>query len=286
MTGKIVWLASYPKSGNTWIRSLLSNYLLQDAANFSLNNLFVGGPIASDREIFDEYAGIDASDLTWQQVERYRPLVFDYISRITPDDPLILKIHDAFYRLEDGSPSITPASTKGVVYIVRNPLDVAVSYAEHVGVSIDESVQRLGSDEHRLSGWSGAQIWQFVMSWSRHVTGWLDDSRLAVELVRYEDLKADTAGVFARIVRFAGLEYHEDRLHRAVESTYFDSLQRLEKESGFNEKSMHSEAFFRRGKVGDWRQRLSPAHVTQIIADHGDVMSRLGYLDQQGNPVF
>ncbi len=73
---RIVWLASYPKSGNTWMRAFLSNYLADGDKPVDINSLDTGGPIASARTIFDEAVGVEASDLTQDEIERYRPRVY------------------------------------------------------------------------------------------------------------------------------------------------------------------------------------------------------------------
>ena len=77
--GKIIWLASYPKSGNTWMRILLTNYLRNANMPANINNLD-GGPIASARQVFDDNVGIEASDLTQDEIERYRPYVYEMMS--------------------------------------------------------------------------------------------------------------------------------------------------------------------------------------------------------------
>ena len=109
---RIVWLASYPKSGNTWMRAFLSNYLADGDAPVDINSLDTGGPIASARAVFDDAVGVEASDLTQDEIERYRPRVYLQVAA-NSSETLYLKIHDAFTYTPDGSPLVPAGGHKG-----------------------------------------------------------------------------------------------------------------------------------------------------------------------------
>ena len=109
--GKIIWLASYPKSGNTWVRVLLTNYLRNGEAPADINRLD-GGPIASARLWFDEWAGIEASALDDKIIERLRPDVYRCMA-IESTETLYMKAHDAWYRTDRGEPLFPPDITGG-----------------------------------------------------------------------------------------------------------------------------------------------------------------------------
>jgi len=146
---KIVWLASYPKSGNTWLRVLLTNYLRPGDAPADINKLD-GGPIASARVWFDEWAGIESSVLDDTTIERLRPEVYRCMLR-EATDTLYMKTHDAWTRT-DRNAALFPADvTAGVIYVMRNPLDLAASCANHWGVSIDRAVENLCHPEFALA---------------------------------------------------------------------------------------------------------------------------------------
>src|SRR5438105_4789062 len=139
--GEIVWLASYPKSGNTWVRVFLTNYLRDGSEPADINDLD-GAPIASDRNRFDELSGVESSDLTADEVARYRAAVYRAFAAET-EGLLFVKVHDA-HRDPDCSEELFPAEvTRHVVYIIRNPLDLTVSLAHHFGISIDETLDRV-----------------------------------------------------------------------------------------------------------------------------------------------
>jgi aryl sulfotransferase len=285
--GNIYWLASYPKSGNTWMRILLTNYLRNADVPADINSLD-GGPIASARQAFDDHVGLEASDLTQDEIERYRPFVYEQMSE-QAKEPLFLKVHDAFTYTPYGYPLISKAATAGVIYLLRNPLDVAVSFAHHSASPVERMVRKMGeadfafvSNPHVLHN----QLRQRLLTWSGHVTSWVDEPGLRVIVVRYEDLKADTVAAFTGVLRFCGLEDDPARLEKAVRFSQFEQAQKQEAEHGFGEKMPGATSFFRKGQVGSWREELTSELIEKLIADHAAVMRRFGYLDENGELIY
>lgn len=278
---KIFWLASYPKSGNTWLRVLLTNYQRNDSAPADINALN-GGPIASARMWFDEWAGLEASALSDTTIARLRPEVYRCMAREN-SATLFMKAHDAWERSEHGEALFPADVTGGVVYIARNPLDIASSLANHNGISIEQAVAALCDTNYMIARTLGGlsdQLSQRLGSWSAHVRSWLDDSGLPLILLRYEDLHERPEQVFGEIVRFCQLEWDAERVRRAVEFSSFAELQRQEQGGGFRERPVRSrEAFFRRGQVGGWRDELPAALAERLLAAHAPMLRRLGYIE-------
>jgi hypothetical protein len=283
----IICLASYPKSGNTWLRILLTNYLRNSQDPADINKL-QGGPIASARIWFDEWAGIEASALDDATIERLRPGVYRCMAR-EEQETIYMKVHDAWGRTDCGEGQFPADVTAGVVYILRNPLDMVASCANHWNLSVEGAVDVLCNPLYTLSRTTGGisdQLFQRLGSWSSHATSWLDESGLRVHLVRYEDLKRDPVGLFGEVVRFCGLPYDEERVARAVEFSDFSELQRQERTHDFRERPAKAQgAFFRRGQVGAWREELPTDLAHRLIDVHGETMRRFGYLDENGQPV-
>ncbi len=283
----IWWLASYPKSGNTWVRLFLANYRKDDGEPVHINHM--GGHIAASREMFEEFAGVDSSDLTAAEIERCRPRVYRGLDA-QQRQALFLKVHDAWTRNADGEPIFPAEVTAGVIYIVRNPLDVAVSYGHHSGRPLEEMVARLNDEAWSTEGTRdrpSTQLAQRFLSWSGHVRSWIDTSALPVLVTRYEDLLAEPPAAFTAIVRFAGLPVDPERLRKALEETLFDRLQAQEAESGFAERRLEAtRPFFGQGRPGGWRSELSPALAHRIIEAHRDTMRRFGYLDEKDEPEY
>ena len=147
--GPIVWLASYPRSGNTWLRALLTNYLEEGGGPASIDAL-VGGSGAILREVFDEELGLSSSDLTPDEILRHRPHLHELLAAELPR-PSFAKVHDACLHTADGALLFPPAATLGAVYVVRNPLDVAVSCAHFWNRPIARAVAMLNRPEVTLA---------------------------------------------------------------------------------------------------------------------------------------
>jgi hypothetical protein len=276
----ILWLASYPKSGSTWLRVLLVNYLRDADAPADINDLRenrIGH--AASRVTFDELVGVEASALRSEAVERLRPEVYRRLAREAPED-LLLKVHESWP--SEGGVELFPRDvSRGVVYVVRNPLDVAVSWAHHLGVSEEQAAARMcPGDPVRLdSEVLNDQLPQFVGSWSDHVRSWVDASKLPVYLVRYEDLHARPEEMLTGVAAFCGLAVNAARIRKAVTFSEFGELCRQERKHGFRERPSEArEAFFRRGEIGGWRSELPSQVARRLVHAHRATMARLGYL--------
>jgi aryl sulfotransferase len=275
----IVWLASYPKSGNTWFRVFLTNFLRDTSEPASINALFAT-PIASGRQFFDETLAIDAGDLTHDEYDSLRPDVYRAIAARAGETPY-MKIHDANINTVGGEPLIPFDATSRAIYFVRDPRDVAVSLANHLGLSTGSAVAAMADVGFEFSsGVRGMplQLRQRLLTWSGHVESWVDDVVFAVHVMRYEDMLARPAETFGAAVEFLGLPADEARLERAVRFSAFDELRRQESDGGFREKPENVEWFFHLGRVGAWREHLTAEEEARVVADQGAVMRRFGYV--------
>ena len=276
----LILLASYPKSGNTWMRALLSNYLADEEAPVPINHLIAAR--AHDRHSFDEHFGLSSTIMTADEVMRRMPRFFA-LHLPAGGSADFVKVHSAFLRLPDGAPLFSRTTFSGAVCIVRNPLDIAVSYAHHLQSSVDHAIRVMDNPEALLTperrGIS-PNLPERVSDWSGNVTSWLDQDELPVKLVSYEQMHAGPAAVLEAVVGFAGLQPEPTRLARAADCARFENLHRQERLEGFHEKQPTAPSFFRKGRVGDWRDALSRQQVRQLTERHGPVMVRLGYLDE------
>jgi hypothetical protein len=175
------------------------------------------------------------------------------------------------------------------VYILRNPLDVAVSYANHMATDLDTAIRRMGDASHGLclnESRLHIQLRQRLLTWSGHVESWTRQTDIPMHVVRYEDMKLNPMDAFRGIVQFLGIDCPDERIENAVEMSSFSRLKKQEQESGFREKPPNAASFFRKGEMGDWRNHLSAAQRDRLIRDHGRVMREFGYLDENGESVF
>jgi aryl sulfotransferase len=277
MTGaRTVWLASYPKSGNTWVRALLT--ALEEGEEIDINRLG-HGPIASARGPLHDWLGVPVTDLRMDEAARLRPAADAALDALFTR-PQFRKIHDGLFSGPDGAPIVAPGAVRGAVYVARDPRDVAVSFAHHSARGTAEIVEFMGRSANALqvgSDGNAPQLPQKLGTWSEHVAGWLDHDLFDVLLVRYEDLHTEPAHELRRIVEFAGLTATEQAIAGAVRAASFDRLRGQEQERGFNERLRNDDLFFRRGQVCDWCTELPDELAGRIEQDHGAVMQRLGY---------
>ena len=289
---RTIWLASYPKSGNTWFRMLVANLSARDGKPLDINDLPERGGIASARGPFDHLTLIDSGLLTHDEIDCLRPRVYEALARGAQDDEYdnpqnippvrFVKVHDAYTLTPKGEPLLAGRrGADGVILIVRDPRDVAPSLANHNGLSIDGAIALMNNPRAVYCAKPGrldTQLRQKLPSWSGYLESWFDQSDVPLHLVRYEDMKADTVGTFRRALDFAGRPTSDEDIRRAVGYADFAELRRQEEDKGFNETPRRPGGlFFRRGEVGAWRDELAPEQARLIEAAHAPMMRRLGY---------
>jgi hypothetical protein len=273
----IVWLASYPKSGNTWMRSFLSALLTEKEPD--INDMSTGG-IFSGKSNLERSLDLDPVFLRQGQIEKFRRLSFSYLSDHS-DKPLFVKIHDAFTMSEaDGLPLVPDGPTKMAVYLIRNPLDVTLSLANHLDKDPDAVIVKFINNpagEFAGKNTAGHQFSQILLNWSMHVESWKKIPRFAVHFVRYEDLRFNPFQTFRAAVKAMGLEHTDEQIQKAIDSTAFEKLKKKEQESGFAENMNPKSSFFYKGQVGRWKEELSPAQIQRIKEVHEPMMRAFGY---------
>jgi len=273
--GAIIWLASYPKSGNTWVRAFLQNLILNKSASVHINELAQFAYGDGQKFWYEQAAGGSVDGLSPEQLMQLTPKAHACMTRSRPQS-VFVKTHNALVTNWD-VPFITADVTAGAIHIVRNPLDITVSLADHFGFSIDEAIDFMNNpdaqtpeDEYKLP--------QVYGTWSDHVSSWQKFNPRYLHRVRYEDLRLKPAIAFAELARFLQIKPPKKILTKAIKNSSFKVLQHQEQKDGFLEKSDKAERFFRSGKAGGWREVLSPAQVQRLVDVHHDKMDEFGYL--------
>ena len=279
VTVSILWLASFPKSGNTWLRAFLANYLFDAREPYSLEKLQRFGLSDADAAPYAKLAGKPHTDLTEAEYAVLRPQVHRSFAASSRENVLV-KTHNAIGDVA-GVPTITEAVSLGAIYVIRNPWDVAVSYADHFGVSLDDAVIALARPSLMIEP-SSSNVRQYLGGWSGHVGSWNSARQIPLLVIRYEDMAATPEATFAKVVNFMGLPPDAARLSRAIRFSSFGELSAQEAKSGFAERSVSAKRFFRQGQVGGWRDVLSDDQARRIADDHRPALQAYSYLDQAG----
>ena len=273
--GAVMWLASYPKSGNTWMRSFLHNLLRggEQPANINELDQFCLGESAANW--YRRHCNGRLEDAAPEEIARIRPLGQADFTRAFPDT-VFVKTHN-FLGEQHGVALHNMEVTAGAIYVLRNPLDVLLSMTHHFGLDIDAAIKRLG-EEGAMTDLTEKHIPEYHASWSTHVASWTARENPGLLVLRYEDLLARPRRQFRRVTDFLGLSPPRERLERAIRNASFKSLQAQEKQQGFKERSEHAQAFFRTGGQGQWRGKLTDEQIARVVERHREQMQRFGYV--------
>lgn len=300
---RTIWLASYPKSGNTWFRLLLANLGREIPAN--INGLSANGGIASARRWFDEVMLFPSGLLTHDECDQLRPRVYEVVAREgnmiasesnehadvedggeTIGDVRFVKTHDAWTTTADGEALLGgSAAAVAAILVVRDPRDVAASLAVHNHQSVDDAIGFMARSDAAFCDRVDRQpnqLRQQLPGWSGYHRSWIAQTALPIHRVRYEDLQADVCATFAAALAFAGTPWPAAQIEQAARFADFAQLQAQERAHGFREaprakRGASDHAFFRRGVAGGWRDTLTRDQCARIEAQHADVMTGLGY---------
>lgn len=271
----IVWIASYPKSGNTWIRAFLHHWLADAKAPQSINALKRFFESESWPGWYQPYTGQRQPwTLDIEEIAAIRCHAQQDLASSRPGTVLVKTHH--FLGEFRGHPLHRSEVTAGAVYVLRNPLDVVLSLADHHGLTLDQAVDFMG-DPMTATASDEANLGSILGSWSLHVQSWTRPDP-SVLVLRYEDMVERPARAFNALLRHLGQPEDPQRLARARRFSAFDALKAQERSSGFVERSPSSKWFFRNGKAGQWRQALSRPQIEQIISTHREQMQRFDYL--------
>ncbi|MHA1528164.1 MAG: sulfotransferase domain-containing protein [Alphaproteobacteria bacterium] len=269
----LVWLASYPKSGNTWLRAFLANYFIDGSEPVSINEM---QKISFGDSSVPAYADLGRCDPARLGPARIVALRERHLERISRNGEInFVKTHNAHVRIE-GRWLIPAQLTRAAVYIIRDPRDMVLSYADHFALDPAAAAAAIASARNRVPT-NSRTVMQFVGGWSGHVKSWTRTRDFPVLVLRYEDLLADAETCFARVLRLIGAPVDAAVLAQATRFSSFEVLAAQEQATGFREKGAAQARFFRRGVSGQWRDGLAGDIVERIAADHGAVMKRHGY---------
>ncbi len=276
----IVWISSYPKSGNTWVRTFISTYYLSsnDKFDFSMLKNIRQFPHEKffNKKISDMNSAINNWDLAQNNINLKNKLIF-------------LKTHAALVKINN-IPFTNNKHTLGAIYIVRDPRNIVTSLSNHYQLTFDESLEFMTNKKKFLlkkNDLSNFGNFTFLNSWSEHYKSWLYTKEFNLLFIKYEDLENDTLNTFKKIVKFVNKitikedKIDIDRIIKIIDTISFETLKKKENVEGFPEAIMNNEKqkinFFYLGKKNRWQKLLSPKQMDTINNIFGEDLKKLKY---------
>ena len=264
----IIWLASYPKSGNTWVRSLLSAYYYSENGNFSFELLKNIG-LYPQKKYFD--IKIDKPG----EINSYWDISQKKI--ISKKKKIFLKTHNSLIAL-NGKNFTKPEYTLGVIYIVRDPRNVITSLKNHYDLDYEQSLDFMLNEKkyiYDIQEKNDYADFHFLSSWSNHYKSWINNNLFKKMIIKYEDLENDTFKTLKNLIIYINTLYQtndkvdEQKINNCIKTTNFEILKHKEKKEGFSE-NVYSEKtkkkidFFHLGSKNKWK-KIVPKELHEKI---------------------
>ena len=268
----IIWLASYPKNGNTWLRSLISAYY------YTKDGIFLGDnhlkniqqfPVKKYLENFDYNLTIPGdTSRFWISAQE----------KINVDRKIkFFKTHNALVKL--GNNDFTnPANSLGGIYIVRDPRNVLDSMSRHFQIDHDKALEAMQDKKNFTYDFKKKKDYsdyQFISSWELNYQSWKKNNLLPIKFLKYEDLLSETFFVFKEIIEFIDKltnnksGFSREKAKNAVKSTSFENLKKIEERKGFSETIISREEkkkipFFHLGPKNNWQKNFDKEFIEKL----------------------
>jgi hypothetical protein len=279
----IIWIASYPKSGNTWLRALLASYYFTNEGSFSLSLLDKIDAFPSDKffkEYNDQFSKVEDTSKYWlkeqEKINKKNKITF-------------LKTHSAICKI-NGNSFTNKENSIGAIYIVRDPRNVITSISNHYQISIEDAFQFM-KDEKRgiINKKDGRYLgFQAVWSWSINQKTWVKNNLFPVLVIKYEDLLKETYNTFRKVIEFinkisnSSKIFNKSKGKNSIKNTSFEKLQRMENDHGFaeamNKKGTNKKIkFFNLGQKNNYKNLLSQDFIIKMNEFYKEELIKFNY---------
>jgi|TARA_B100001093_G_scaffold513430_1_gene585369 hypothetical protein len=283
----IFWIASYPKSGNTWLRALISSYFYSEDGNYNENliKLIDQFPTRKFLKDFDYDKKIvgDTSKF-WIKAQE----------KINKDKKLkFFKTHNAFGKV-NGFDFTNSSNSLGGIYIVRDPRNVITSVKNHYDLDDDRAIKWMANKNNYIYDVEkvkevGYGDFQFISSWDTNYKSWKVQNKIPIKFIKYEDLNEQTYSVVLDIIKFINKltnnsnKINKNKLKNTLNSTSFEKLKKKEKTHGFSEAvssitTNEKITFFNLGPKNDWKKILNEDLKNRINRTFEKNLKELSYI--------
>ena len=276
----IIWIASYPKSGNTYIRSFIAAYYFSKKGKFDfdllLNILQFPSIKFSKKNIYSEK---EASE-NW---------IFNQNQFFKKNKINFIKTHNSLEKFNSNQ-FTSGNQTLGAIYIVRDPRNLITSLMHHYSLDYDEAYSKLINENASLLEKpkdNDHSNFTFLGSWSNHYTSWKNAIDFKTLFIKYEDLEYNKYETFKKIIEFINdlkgdkSSVNEKKFLNSINSTNFSNLKNKEQIEGFEEsvfsKSGEKKRFFNLGFNNRWQKILPKNILIKLNKTFQNELNDLGY---------
>ncbi|WP_440915127.1 sulfotransferase domain-containing protein [Candidatus Pelagibacter sp.] len=279
----IIWLASYPKSGNTWVRSMLTALIYTNDGKFNFDLLDKIKQFPSQiffKDLTNRYDDVDEIAKNWETAQ-------DLIN--LNKEVKFLKTHHLKCKIGENN-FTSQRNTLATIYIVRDPRNLVNSISNHYSKSLEESKKFLMTPRYLYGFKKNGDVKKndiktLLGTWSQHYNFWKTNNTNYL-LIRYEDLIKDTNSALNKIIvflkKYINIEVNDKKIKNILNTTNFQYLKNLENEGKFNENAFENintkKTFFYLGPKNNWKNNLDEKMKKEIENELNKEMSELGYL--------
>jgi len=290
MSKKIFWIASYPKSGNTLLRSIISSLFFSDNGVFDFNIIKkIDQFEVTERLNFiknlneEDYCNLNKIDI----ISKYWQIIQHHESKKIKKDFGFLKTHSALISI-NSNVFTSETLTKGYIYVIRDPRDVVISWSKHSGLELNESIDFITND-NSCNAWVSKKklkkenkILCYISSWKQNVISWTKNNIMVPKLlIKFEDLVYNKENVILDIIYFFKKNYNieirnvDNKIKNILHSTNFQTMKKLEEKFGFKEAV--NGPFFRDGSKNQWQNILNDNQIEKLENCFKETMKECGY---------
>ena len=279
----IIWLSSYPKSGNTWLRSLLASYYFSKDGEFNFELL-------ENIDQFPSYNHFKDYDKIFLNPEDTAEFWIEEQKKINSNNKIkFFKTHNALCKINNYS-FTDSNNTLGAIYIIRDPRNVIASVANHYEIDLDQAFEFMTTEQKAIIQKKENSFVGFValFSWIFHQTSWINNKLFPTLVIRYEDLQNETFLTFKKVINFidnldnSKNSFKRDKAKKSIQSCDFERLKKLEISDGFNESPLSKKDntrinFFKLGKDNDYKKLLTKELITKMNLKFKDEIEKFNY---------
>ena len=281
----IIWIASYPKSGNTWLRSLISSYYFTQDGSFNQNKLKFIDQFPTQKYLdFFSYEKKIPGETAKHWIKAQRKINSQKKIRFFKTHSFLGSFNNYEFTNKD--------NTLGAIYIVRDPRNVITSLKNHYDMNYDDAFNFIKSERKFIYDYNKKDDYsdfQIISSWEKNYQSWKDNKIFPIKFIRYEDLDKETFGVFKSVIEFinslsgGNKSFNREKAINVINSNSFKNLKSFEKANGFIEsinskKNKKKIPFFYLGPKNDWKKILKKDIKDNIEKKFDQSLKDLNYL--------